>query len=131
MRKAGYDANLLTEIVAPAMTVPDGVDAGNRMLAAGLLPEAVFCTNDLLAIGVQRAFRQAGVVVPQDVAVVGYDDIDRAGDVPIPLTSIRQPMYKLGHKAAELLIAELTAGAEHEHQRVLFDPVLVPRASTA
>jgi len=131
LRKAGLDASSLTEIVAPAMTVPDGVDAGNRMLATGRLPDAVFCTNDLLAIGVQRAFRQAGVAVPKDVAVVGYDDIDRAGDVPIPLTSIRQPMYQLGHKAAELLLAEITAVAGHQHQRVLFDPVLVPRASTA
>lgn len=131
MRKAGHRADQLTEAVTSAMTVADGVQVGERLLSGDGLPDGIFCTNDLLAIGVTRAFRMARVHVPDDVAVIGYDDIDRADDVPIPLSSIRQPMYQLGYKAAELLLAEIADGPNHRHQQILFDPLLVPRASTA
>jgi LacI family transcriptional regulator len=67
--------------------------------------------------------------VPDDLAIVGYDDIDFVAAAAIPLTSVRQPRLELGRTAARLVIDEATNGA-HEHQQVVFEPDLVARAST-
>jgi LacI family transcriptional regulator len=92
-------------------------------------PTAVFCANDLLALGALQQFTLAGVAVPDEVAIVGYDDIDFAAAASVPLTSVRQPRDKLGRRAAELLIAE-TLEEDHDHQGISFLPELVVRAST-
>ena len=91
---------------------------------------ALLCANDLLALGAIRGLRSFGLSVPRDVSVIGYDDIDFAASAQIPLTSIRQPKYQLGHAAAELLISECENPATHAHQRVMFQPQLIPREST-
>ena len=93
-------------------------------------PTAVFCANDMLALGLLRGLSQAGVSVPGDLAVVGYDDIEFAADAAVPLTSVRQPKYQLGRAAAELLLDEADRPAEHEHRRIVFTPELVVRASS-
>lgn len=100
------------------------------MIDSGRLPDAAFCTNDLLAIGVLRAFAAAGIAVPGQVRVVGYDDLDRVHDLPIPLTSIRQPNYQLGYRGSELVIAEIET-PDHPHERLVFGPELVQRATSA
>ncbi len=92
-------------------------------------PDAVFCANDLAALGVMRGLFDRGIDVPGDVAVVGYDDIPYAALGPVPLTTIRQPGLEMGRVAAQLLIDECS-GAVHEHRRVDFQPELVVRAST-
>jgi LacI family transcriptional regulator len=90
----------------------------------------VFCANDLLAIGVVNEFLRLGVKVPEEVAVIGYDDIELAATAAIPLTTVRQPRHALGHAAARLAITETTGSAEHEHQHVVLEPDLVVREST-
>jgi LacI family transcriptional regulator len=130
IRLAGLPADALIEIVVPAMTVLEGAKAGRVMIDSGRLPDAVFCANDLLAIGVLRAFAAAGVSVPDQVRIVGYDNLDRGHDLPIPLTSIRQPSYQLGHRGSELVIAEIEDSA-HQHERLVFGPAVVPRATSA
>ena len=90
----------------------------------------MFCANDMLALGLLRGLSQAGVSVPGDLAVVGYDDIEFAADAAVPLTSVRQPKYQLGRAAAELLLDEADRPAEHEHRRIVFTPELVVRASS-
>lgn len=92
-------------------------------------PEAVFCANDLLAIGVLQALTLTGDVhVPRDIALIGYDDIDFARSAVVPLSSIRQPSTQLGTAAIDLL----TAVADGEAPRhILYQPELVVRASTA
>lgn len=129
--RAGLTESSFTELTMAAMTVADGVAASERILAATHLPTGIFCANDLLAIGVQRRLSAAGVRVPEQIQVVGYDDIERASDIPIPLTSVAQPNYDLGHRATELLVAEIEQGEQHRHERVVFQPTLVPRQSTA
>jgi LacI family transcriptional regulator len=129
IRAAGLPPEALTEVVMPAMTVAEGVQAGQAIIDSGRLPDAAFCTNDLLAIGVLRAFAAAGITVPGQVRVVGYDDLDRGHDLPIPLTSIRQPNYQLGHRGSELVIAEIET-PDHHHERLVFDPELVKRATS-
>lgn len=131
MTKAGLPESLLIEITRRVMTVAEGVLAGEALLALPEIPKQVFCTNDLLAIGVLRALRKAGVSVPVDVAVIGYDDIERASDLPIPLTSVSQPQYQLGAKAINLLLAEIETNGTHRHEQVVFQPSLVERSTTS
>ncbi len=66
----------------------------------------MFCANDLLALGVLQAMYAAGVGVPDDLAIVGYDDIEFAAAAAVPLTSVRQPAVTMGALAAELLLEE-------------------------
>jgi LacI family transcriptional regulator len=84
-----------------------------------------------MALGVLQTLFSAGVRVPEDVAIVGYDDIEFAAAAAIPLSSIRQPAARIGQTAAELLIEESgPLAAQHEHQDVVFHPELVVRASS-
>jgi len=69
--------------------------------------------------------------VPQDIAILGYDDIDFAAAAAVPLSSVRQPREQLGRAAAELLLEETNRPDRHEHRHVVFEPDLVVRASTA
>ncbi|MGH3502775.1 MAG: substrate-binding domain-containing protein, partial [Nocardioidaceae bacterium] len=70
-----------------------------------------------------------GADVPDDLAIVGYDDIVFAGAAAVPLTSVSQPRHELGRTAAQLLLEE-SSTAGHDHQRIIFSPELVARAST-
>ena len=102
-------------------------------LPAAERPTAVFAANDLLAIGVLQGLVTSGLRVPEDVALLGYDDISFAASAAVPLSSVRQPSRDIGRRAAELLLDEIAAlaGEEHRHQAVLFTPELVVRRSTA
>ena len=92
----------------------------------------MFCANDLLALGVLQAMFAAGVDVPGELAIVGYDDIEFAAAAAVPLTSVRQPAVTLGALAAGLLLGETEAGEgePHEHRRVILKPELVVRRSS-
>jgi LacI family transcriptional regulator, galactose operon repressor len=114
----------------PAMNGRAGSAAADELLGGERRPTAVFCTNDMLALGLLRRLSLAGVMVPRDLAVVGYDDIEFAADAAVPLTSVRQPKYQLGRAGAELLLDEADRPDEHEHRRFVFKPELVPRASS-
>jgi DNA-binding LacI/PurR family transcriptional regulator len=133
LRTAGRDPDhgesALRDVVVPTMTPRDGQRAAERLLADRPLPDAIFCANDLLAMGVLRALLQSGVDVPGDVALVGYDDIEFAAAAAVPLSSIRQPMYQLGRIATEMLLDECDNPAGHAHQQVMFQPELVVRES--
>jgi LacI family transcriptional regulator len=119
----------LTVLEAIGLDVTSGRDAGARLLGMSPRPTAVFCANDLLALGVLQAMVGAGVRVPEEMAIVGYDDIEFAGAAAVPLTSVRQPARRLGRTAAELLLAE-TSDTKPERQAVVFTPELVVREST-
>jgi LacI family transcriptional regulator len=127
----GLPESALTVLQVDRMTVASGRDAGSRLLGLGQPPTAVFCVNDLVALGVLQAMYTAGVRVPDDMSIVGYDDIEFAAAAAVPLTSVRQPAYRMGQSAAELLIEETTdRGAGHAHRRVVFQPELVVRGSS-
>lgn len=131
-RRAMRDSDArLRDVVVPEMTARGGLAAARRMVEEGAVPDAVFCANDLLALGVLRGLVQAGVRVPEDVAVIGYDDIEFAAASIVPLSSVRQPMYQLGKIATELLIDEYDDPQGHAHQQVMFSPELVVRESSA
>ena len=113
------------------MTVAAGRMAGEQIagMAKRRRPTAVFCVNDLLALGFLQEMTRQGLRVPQDMAIVGYDDIYFAAAAAVPLTSVRQPRALLGQTAADLLIDEVTS-AVHKHQQVMFEPTLVVRESS-
>jgi LacI family transcriptional regulator len=131
VEQAGFDpAAVLTEVPVSAMNARGGAAAADDLLRDAPATTAVFCANDMLALGLLRGLGQAGVTVPGDLAVVGYDDIEFAADAAVPLTSVRQPKYQLGRAAAELLLDEADRPAEHKHSRFVFTPELVVRASS-
>jgi LacI family transcriptional regulator len=130
-RSAADGAAEVSELDVATLDVAGGRDAGARLLGISPLPTAVFCANDLLALGVLQAMVSAGVRVPQDMAIVGYDDIEMASAAAVPLTSVRQPAARIGATAARLLIDETSGTGSHEHQSVVFTPQLVVRGSTA
>jgi len=130
---AGLDpADALVEITVQSLNIDSGDTAMTSMLALGAdrRPTGTFCVNDLTALGALRALRRVGVPVPGRMAVVGYDDIQIASMLSVPLTSVRQPTHTLGWTAADLLLRQAGAGADAGHQRVLFQPELVVRDST-
>ncbi|MET8869031.1 LacI family DNA-binding transcriptional regulator [Nonomuraea sp. NPDC004580] len=129
MTGAGLDPAALRVVEAATMTAKAGEKAAGELAAAGL-PEAVFCANDLLALGVLRALLRSGVRVPEDVVLMGYDDIDFAAASTVSLTSMRQPTYQLGRIATELLLDECDNPDTHAHQHIMFQPELVAREST-
>lgn len=114
-----------------ATTVLEGRRAGERIreLRASERPDALFAANDLVAIGLLQALVATGSLrVPEDIAIVGYDDIDFATSAIVPLTSIRQPSSLMGETALKLLREEALDPSK-KPRRVVFQPELVIRES--
>lgn len=91
-------------------------------------PEAVFAANDLMAVGAYRAIQEAGLSIPADVAMVGFDDVPMAAQLHPPLTTIRQPMYTMGQLAVERLL-EILRDPRQSPRQILLPPELVVRQS--
>lgn len=115
-----------------ALTVEEGRRAGRRILERGASerPDAIFAANDLLALGLLQAIVMTGLArVPDDIALIGYDDIDFAEAAVIPLSSVRQPAALIGSTGVDLLLRG--AGDEKQiNEHVMFEPELIARAST-
>jgi len=105
--------------------------AADRLLDRNVRPTAIFACNDLMAIGALRAIRKAGLRVPQDVSVVGYDDIPLAPAMSPALTTVAQPVEQLGSISIDLLLSRIEDGSPREAKRVVLDTTLVIRSSTA
>ncbi|MDZ8275032.1 LacI family DNA-binding transcriptional regulator [Microbacterium aquimaris] len=123
---------VLQTIEVATLTVLQGRAAGERIVAmpAEKRPDAVFAANDLLAVGLLQAFAlMSDIRVPEDIALVGYDDIDFASATVVPLSSVRQPASAIGRSAVDLLLREIDGAAEE--RTVRFRPELVVRASSA
>lgn len=136
LEAAGLDpATHLVEITAPSLNADGGESVMRELLATTTAgqdrPTAVFCVNDLVALGVQRTLRMERIDIPGEIAVVGYDDVNFAGELAIPLTSVRQPTHQLGYRAADLLLAQHGQGDRFRHEQVQFQPELVVRASSS
>lgn len=126
-RKALADAGA----VAPAVARGDwsaeaGFAAGEALAAAS----AVFCANDQMALGLLRALAESGRRVPDDVSVIGFDDVPDAANYRPPLTTIRQDFTTLAHRAVGLLVADIEGRAEESASAVVVPTLLVDRSST-
>lgn len=114
-----------------------GLDDGKRV-ADELLsrppanrPTAVMCANDLIALGLLQRLSLGGVRVPDDIAIVGFDDLEWAGAAVIPLSSVRQQRERLGRRAVQLLMDELLNPETHVHMHEELEPKLIVRNSSA
>jgi DNA-binding LacI/PurR family transcriptional regulator len=118
-------------IVVPGTYLQEGGREGARRLQdhASGLPTAVFAANDLCAIGAMDVFKSAGLAIPDDISIVGYDDIPFAGLRAIDLTTINQPAFQMGETAARLLCERVGTGST-EGTTVLIEPALVVRSTT-
>lgn len=108
-----------------------GAEAAEKILSLKVRPTAIFCANDILAFGIMWELKNCGLSVPEDMSLIGYDDIAFSPTATVPLSSIFQPAFELGFTAVELLISECEDVEDHVHKQVVFDPELVARASTA
>lgn len=131
MQGSFESAHALTVLSPAALTVAGGREAAARIigLPAARRPTAVICANDLMALGMLQEMVRHGVRVPDELAIVGYDDIEFAAAAAVPLTSVRKPRHELGRLAAQLLLEE-AAGGEHVHQQPVLEPILVVRESS-
>lgn len=105
-----------------------GFDAMQALLAMNERPQAVFIGNDAMAVGAYQALYQAGLKIPQDMAIVGYDDIELARYMTPPLTTIHQPKDELGELAIDVLIHRI-AEPGLQQQRLQLTPILMERGS--
>lgn len=122
-----FDKNLVINC-GPKMV--DGYKAAKKILTVGKnRPTAIFALNDLLAIGVLKAIREAGLKVPEDVALVGFDDIEVGAFLEVPLTTIIQPKRKMGKMALEILIDKIEQKNPHGLQQIIIEPKIVIRES--
>jgi len=121
----------LEVIETAASQLADGRSAGELLAARapGARPDAVFAANDLLALGVLQGVHGT-LAVPEQLALIGFDDIDFAAAAVVPLSSIRQPAIEMGRTALRMLLA-VADDPEAPIERVVFAPELVARASTA
>lgn len=127
--EAGDDVHL--DVLPAELTAEAGRATGEQIAALPpeTRPTAVTTAIDLLAIGVLQALQQHGIRVPEDISLVGYDDIPFARQLSVPLTTVRRPHYEMGTTAATLLATSL-AGETPESHHVVFEPELVVREST-
>nr|WP_246297971.1 substrate-binding domain-containing protein [Leifsonia soli] len=116
-----------------ALTVLEGRRAGEELVQRGAnrRPDAVFAANDLVAVGLlQGLFINGRIRIPEDISLVGYDDIMFASASVVPLTSIRQPSALIGRTGVEILIEE-AQDPDREPRHVLYQPELVVRGSSS
>lgn len=123
--------SLITQLEGAPSHEP-GYLATVRLLASGARFSALFAFNDISAIGAIRALREEGLRVPEDVSVIGFDDISSAAYQNPSLTTVRQPLQRMGLLAAESVLTRINGkGTETASELIQVDPELVVRESTA
>jgi LacI family transcriptional regulator len=131
-RRALTDSGLAVEpdlMVRGDWTRPGGRKAMHELMSGPARPDAVFCANDLTAIGAIDAVHELDLVVPDDVAVAGFDDVDAATIVSPALTTVRNPAYETGYTAGELLLSRILGSYTGEGRTVVLPCPLVVRDS--
>ncbi len=119
------------ELVIPSMFSPrDGVEAATHLLAMRGRPTAIFAVNDSTAIGAMAVARDLNLRIPDDLAVVGYNDTDLAPLLPVPLSSVSLPIGDMGRAAVDTLVSNLTRPEDTPMDGQVFTPRLVARASS-
>ncbi|EGQ7739892.1 substrate-binding domain-containing protein [Vibrio parahaemolyticus] len=127
MNEAGLDFNA-NWIIESDFECEGGYQAFKKMAERGTLPSSIFVSNDMMAMGVINAANELGIKVPDDLSIIGYDDIHIAKFMSPSLTTIHQPKYRLGQAAVETLVRRLD-DKSNEAQVVQLEPTLVVRNS--
>ena len=108
---------------------PGGARAMHLLMERQVRPTAIFCANDLMAIGAMDVARELGMTIPRDVAIVGYDDIEAASLVAPALTTVLNPAYDMGKTAGQLLLQRIQGTYEGPGRRVVVPHRLIRRES--
>ena len=129
LTEAGITTNIMREFYG-AFTQESGHEMTFKALAAAQKPTAIFATNNFIAFGAQKGLQELGLRVPEDIALVGFDDLPPAL-VTFPfLTVAAQPAYEMGRKATEILLNKLDGGASDQFQDVVLPAEIVIRQSS-
>jgi LacI family transcriptional regulator len=130
--KLKIEPKLVAQLEGDAPGHEPGYFAAQALLASDVPFTALFTFNDVSAIGAIRALHEAGLRVPQDVSVLGFDDVQSAAFQNPGLTTVRQPLRTMGMLAAESVMRQIASPGEHgRSKQVMVDPELVVRESTA
>ncbi len=127
LREAGLDWE---QVLYGEFTLDSGYQLACRSLKSEPRPTAYFAGNNFLALGALRALRESGVKVPEQVVLVGFDDLPEALMIDPFLTVAKQPAYDMGHKATELLLARLSGQAPEKFQDIVLPVEIVVRRSS-
>lgn len=130
MALRGAGVEVLPELeIAGDFTEASGHDAGRRLLQLRHRPRAIFAANDAMAVGALSALRDAGVRVPEDVALAGFDDVPMARYLTPPLSSVHVPIDELGRRATELALRSVLRSDRSKPRREVLRTTLVVRSS--
>lgn len=119
----------LPALASSASSLEQGVRIADRMLELAKRPTAIFAGSDLIGMGIVERLIERGVSVPDDLAVIGYDDIKYAGYSRVPLTTVAVPKQLMGELAAKLLFDRADSADQEEHQHIRLAPELIIRSS--
>ena len=129
MRELGLEPDPELVVVTGAFTEAEGAKACAELLDRGAGPTAIAAANDLIALGCYDVFAERGIACPEEISVVGFNDMPFAGRFQPPLTTIRIPHYEIGMAAAELMLENLLNGGAPPRD-IRLEPSLVVRGST-
>jgi LacI family transcriptional regulator len=134
-RKKGYELMMkkhhLKSVLIPSdFRFEGGYKSGELLFEQKNIPDGIFAGNDLLALGIIQAAIERGIKVPDDVLIVGYDNIEMSKIIQPTLSTIGQPAYEMGCGAFKMLHRKLTDSAAVGSEILEFEPVLIPRGST-
>jgi len=127
----GINPRLVVQLEGDSPSPQLGYLATKKLLACGENFSALFAFNDISAMGAIRALRQIGWEVPEDISVVGFDDIESAAYQNPSLTTVRQPLREMGRAAAEILLKRINRPGSELHDEHVVEPELVVRETTA
>jgi len=138
-RKTGYyqsmrKANLPIEdgwVQEGNMTIEGAIEATRRLLHHPARPTAIFCANDEMAMGCMHAIKAAGLSIPEDMSVIGFDDVRYAAILDPPLTTIRQPAEEIGQRVMHRLFSEIEEGRSPSANTEIVHHELIVRQSVA
>ena len=124
-----YDERLIMEL--PDVKMESGYQFMKELLEESHPFTALFTVNDVVAIGASKAIREAGLRIPEDVSVVGFDDIKLVSYLEVPLTTVNQQQHTMGSDAANILIDRIEKKITDEPQQIVLKPQLIIRKSCA
>jgi LacI family transcriptional regulator len=117
-------------ILSGSFKSKSGYDNLLKLIKSDNIPDAVFAGNDLIALGILHCAQEQGLRVPEDLGIIGFDDIPYADLPQVQLTTIAQPKYQMGKYAIELLLKELNDKTKREIKRIILEPELIIRKTT-
>ena len=131
IRQAATDLGVeLVVMNSPSLDFISGEQMAPKILALPEMPDAIFAGNDALALGVMNYLLKEGIKIPDQVSILGFDNVAYAESAIIPLSTVSQTPYQLGYTMGEQMLGEIDAKPGHLHQHVVFQPQIVARSAT-